>query len=401
MRDFEKRLQWIKSRQENLLRRSNVLVPMEHGWFHRYQYPVLTAEHVPYHWKFDLDPVNNPNLLQRIGINAVLNAGAIRWKDKYVLAVRVEGYDRKSFFALAESPNGIDQFRFRDLPIVMPETDVPDTNIYDMRLVAHEDGWIYGLFCTERRAPDVPEADQSSAVAQCGIARTKDLEHWERLPDLVSSSPQQRNVVLHPEFIDGRYALYTRPQDSFIEAGRGGGIGFGLTDSMEKAVVEEELIMDPRHYHTISELKNGAGPAPLKTSRGWLHLAHGVRNTAAGFRYVLYMFLTDLKRPDIVTHKPAGYFLAPEGEERVGDVSNVVFSNGWIMDEDGRVLIYYASSDTRLHVASTQLDILLDYVMNSPADGFNSFASASSVYRMASVNLARSGGSTPALCDQG
>ena len=284
------------------------------------------------------------------------------------MVVRVEGADRKSFFAIAESPNGVDNFRFWDYPIRIPQTSEIDTNVYDMRLTKHEDGWIYGLFCTERKDPKAPEWDTSSAVAQCGIVRTKDLKNWERLPDLKSKSAQQRNVVLHPEFVDGKYAFYTRPQDDFIQTGKGGGIGWGLAKSMENAVVDEEIILDNREYHTIQEVKNGQGPAPIKTKKGWLHLAHGVRNTAAGLRYVLYLFLTELDRPWVVTHKPAGYFIAPEGGERVGDVSNVVFSNGWIARPKGEVFIYYASSDTRLHVATSSIDKLLDYVLNTPSD---------------------------------
>ncbi|RYY66978.1 MAG: glycosidase, partial [Chitinophagaceae bacterium] len=330
-------------------------------------------------WRYDLNRETNPFLMERFGINSVLNAGAIKFNSKYLVMARVEGTDRKSFFAIAESDNGIDQFRFWDYPVVMPETDNPDTNVYDIRLVRHEDGWIYGLFCTERRAAGVPETDQSSAVAQCGIARTKDMERWERLPDLVTPSPQQRNVVLHPEFVNGKYAFYTRPQDGFIEAGKGGGIGFGLCDDITNAVVKEEILLDKKVYHTVYELKNGLGPAPIKTAHGWLHLAHGVRNTAAGLRYVLYLFMTDLHDLTKVIYKPAGYFLAPEGEERVGDVSNVVFSNGWIAEEDETVYIYYASSDTRMHVATSSINQLLDYVMHTDADGLRSATSVETI----------------------
>jgi 4-O-beta-D-mannosyl-D-glucose phosphorylase len=301
---------------------------------------------------------------------------------------RVEATDRKSFFAIAESDNGIDNFKFWDEPVVIPETEDPDTNVYDIRLVQHEDGWIYGLFCTERKDPDAPPGDQSAAVAQCGIARTKDLKTWERLPDLKTKSPQQRNVVLHPEFVNGKYAFYTRPQDSFIEAGKGGGIGFGLSDTMDGAEVNEETVIDPKVYHTINELKNGQGPAPIKTKYGWLHLAHGVRNTAAGLRYVLYMFMTDLNDLTKIIHKPAGYFIAPEGEERLGDVSNVVFSNGWILDDDGTVFIYYASSDTRMHVAVSSVERLLDYVMNTPADGLRSASSVERLIKLIKKNKA-------------
>jgi 4-O-beta-D-mannosyl-D-glucose phosphorylase len=325
--------------------------------------------------------------MKRFPINATFNAGAIKWKGKYILVVRVEGADRKSFFAIAESENGIDHFRFWDRPITMPETDDPDTNVYDMRLIPHEDGWIYGIFCTERKDPNAKKGDESSAVAQAGIARTKDLIHWERLPDLQSPSPQQRNVVLHPEFVNGQYLIYTRPQDGFIEAGTGGGIGYGYSSSMNPAVVDKEIILDEKKYHTVYEVKNGQGPAPIKTNKGWLHLAHGVRNTAAGLRYVLYLFLTDIKDPGKVIYKPAGYFIAPEGDERIGDVSNVAFSNGWITDEDGRVFIYYGSSDTRMHVATSTVDRLLDYVMNTAADGLRSATSVRTLNKIIDGNL--------------
>ena len=325
--------------------------------------------------------------MERFGINAVFNAGAIKLNDKYLVIARVEGNDRKSFFAVAESNNGTEGFRFRDYPITIPETDIPDTNIYDMRIVQHEDGWIYGLFCTERRDPEANPGDQSAAIAQCGIVRTKDLKDWERLQDLKTKSPQQRNVVLHPEFINGQYAFYTRPQDSFIEAGTGGGIGLGLSKSMENAEVTEEVVIDQKKYHTVYEAKNGLGPAPIKTEKGWLHLAHGVRNTAAGLRYVLYMFMTSLDDITKVIHKPAGYFMAPEAEERIGDVSNVVFSNGWIVDQDGSVFIYYASSDTRLHVATSTIDKLMDYVINTPEDGFRSATSVETLNTIIRNNL--------------
>jgi len=325
--------------------------------------------------------------MERIGINATFNAGAIKLNGKYLVVARVEGNDRKSFFAVAESPNGIDNFRFWNYPVRLPETEEPDTNVYDMRVVKHEDGWIYGLFCTERKDPKAPTGDTSTAVAQCGIARSKDLKTWERLPDLITYSGQQRNVVLHPEFVNGKYALYTRPQDGFIDTGSGGGIGFGFTESMEHAEVKEEVILDQKTYHTVYEVKNGQGPAPIKTPKGWLHLAHGVRNTAAGLRYVLYLFMTDLKNLTKVTYKPAGYFIAPMDGERVGDVSNVVFSNGWIADEDGTVYIYYASSDTRLHVAVSTIDQLLDYCMNTPEDGLRSATSVESIYQLIDKNL--------------
>jgi len=371
---FKKSLQNLMKQQEKLLSRRNRKSPDGNGIFDRYELPVLTAAHAPITWRYDLDRNTNPFLLERIAVNAAFNAGAILHKGKFLVVARVEGADRKSFFAVAESPNGVDNFRFWEYPVLMPETADPDTNVYDMRLVKHQDGWIYGLFCTERKDPKTPSWDTSSAVAQCGIARTRDLKTWERLADLKSQSPQQRNVVLHPEFIDGKYAFYTRPQDDFIQAGKGGGIGWGLADSIENAVIHSESIMDNRAYHTIQEVKNGLGPAPIKTPAGWLHLAHGVRNTAAGLRYVLYLFLAELQRPWVITHKPAGYFIAPEGGERVGDVSNVVFSNGWIEGKKGEVHIYYASSDTRLHVATSTVARLLDYVQNTPADPLRSYA---------------------------
>lgn len=371
-KQFNIRLKQLFEEHKKLIRRKNVRLPKTNGIFYRYKYPVLTAEHTPIFWRYDLNYETNPNLMERLGINATFNSGAMEFNGKIVLAVRVEGADRKSFFAIAESPNGIDNFKFWDYPITMPETYDPDTNVYDMRLVKHEDGWIYGIFCTERKDPQAPPTDTSSAIAQGGIARTKDLIHWERLPDLKTKSPQQRNVVLHPEFVNGKYAFYTRPQDGFIETGSGGGIGWGLADSIENAVIDEEIIVDEKVYHTIKEVKNGLGPAPIKTEKGWLQLAHGVRNTAAGLRYVLYMFLTDLKEPYKIIAKPGGYFLAPEGEERIGDVSNVVFSNGWVAKKNGEVLIYYGSSDTRMHVVTSTVDKLLDYVLNTPEDGLRS-----------------------------
>ncbi len=356
------------------------------GIFNRYENPVLTASHTPLEWRFDLNPATNPQLLERFGINAAFNAGAMKYDNKYILAARVEGADRKSFFAIAESKNGIDGFVFWDQPIMMPGTSEPETNIYDMRLVQHEDGWIYGIFCTERRDPSAQEGDQSAAIAKCGIARTKDLIEWQRLPDLKTPSPQQRNVVLHPEFVNKKYAFYTRPQDSFIEAGSGGGIGFGVCDDIENAVIRKEVVIDKKVYHTVYEAKNGMGPAPIKTKKGWLHLAHGVRNTAAGLRYVAYMFLTDLKDITNVIHKPGGYFMAPEGDERIGDVSNVLFSNGWITDEDGNVFIYYASSDMKMHVATSTVEKLLDYVINTPEDGFTSEASVNAIMQIINGN---------------
>lgn len=384
--EFEKRKEALKIAYEKVIAKKNEKEELDNGIYARYKNPVLTAEHTPLDWRYDFNEATNPFLMQRYGINAVFNAGAIKWGDKYIVIPRVEAIDRKSFFAIAESDNGIDNFRFWEKPIIMPQTDVPDTNIYDMRIVQHEDGWVYGLFCTERRDPNAPLGDQSAAVAQCGIARTQNLKNWERLPDLITPSPQQRNVVLHPEFVKGKYAFYTRPQDSFIEAGKGGGIGFGLSDSMINAKVNEEIVIDAKQYHTVYESKNGLGPAPIKTEKGWLHLAHGVRNTAAGLRYVLYLFLTDLNDIAKVIHKPAGYFMAPQKKERTGDVSNVLFSNGWIADDDGTVYIYYASSDTRLHVATSSIDRLLDYVINTPSDGLNSFATATIISRIAEKN---------------
>jgi len=386
--NFRKHIQKLFKEQEKLLARRNRRSPSGNGIFDRYEFPVLTAAHAPIAWRYDLDRKTNPLLLERIAVNAAFNAGALLHGGKYLVIARVEGADRKSFFAVAESPNGIDSFRFWDYPILMPETSEPDTNVYDMRLVKHQDGWIYGLFCTERKDPKTPAWDTSSAVAQCGIARTRDLKTWERLADLKSKSPQQRNVVLHPEFVDGQYAFYTRPQDDFIQAGKGGGIGWGLSPSIENAVVANEIIVDNREYHTIQEVKNGLGPAPIKTKQGWLHLAHGVRNTAAGLRYVLYLFLAGLERPWVITHKPAGYFIAPEGDERVGDVSNVVFSNGWIEKKNGDVLIYYASSDTRLHVATSTVARLLDYVLHTPADPLRSRGCVEQRYALIEKNFA-------------
>lgn len=388
---FEQRVLDLKESYRQLIRRPNVRKEQSNGIFYRYEFPVLTAGHIPVFWKYDLDPVTNPHLMERFSINAVFNAGAIRWQDKYALVARVEGADRKSFFAIAESDNGIDGFTFRDYPVRLPETDIPDTNVYDMRLVQHEDGWIYGLFCTERKDPAAPAHDKSSAVAQCGIVRTKDLEVWERLPDLITPSAQQRNVVLHPEFVAGKYALYTRPQDGFIEAGEGGGIGFGLADDMTNAVITQEKVIAPREYHTVYELKNGLGPAPVKTPHGWLHMAHGVRNTAAGLRYVLYLFMTSLDDITRVIYDPAGYFMAPEADERIGDVSNVLFCNGWIPEDDGRILIYYASSDTRMHVAESTIDRLTDYVMHTASDGFTSASSVSRLCTIIDKNLAGKG----------
>jgi 4-O-beta-D-mannosyl-D-glucose phosphorylase len=371
---FRQRLQRLQQEHDSLINRPNTPDPDTNGVFERYSHPVLTAAHTPLFWRYDLNPASNPHLMERLGINAVFNPGAIEFEGRVVLMARVEGSDRKSFFAVAESPTGIDRFRFWDFPVVLPENTEPDTNVYDMRLVHHEDGWIYGLFCTERRDPMAARGDLSAAVAQCGIVRTKDLKSWERLPDLKTPSPQQRNVVLHPEFVSGKYAFYTRPQDGFIDTGSGGGIGWTLVDNIEAPVAGPEKIVHDRKYHTVYEVKNGLGPAPIKTAFGWLHLAHGVRNTAAGLRYVLYAFMTSLDDPSCLVHEPGGYLLAPRGPERVGDVSNVVFSNGWVARRDGRVLLYYGSSDTRCHVATSTVERLVDYCRNTPPDPLHSAA---------------------------
>ena len=360
---------------------------VSNGIFTRYSNPVVTAKHIPLDWRYDFNEKENPLLLERIGYNAAFNAGAIQFNDKYILCVRVEGNDRKSFFAIAESENGIDHFKFWEKPCVIPQIEGnPDTNAYDMRLVKHEDGWIYGIFCTERKDPNAPKGDTSSAIANAGIVRTKDLIHFERLPDLVSNSGQQRNVVLHPEFVNGKYAIYTRPQDGFIDVGNGGGIGLGFIEDMTNPVVQDEKIIFEKNYHTIYELKNGLGPAPIKTEKGWLHLAHGVRNTAAGLRYTLYMFMTDLEDISKVTHVPAGHFMAPEDQERIGDVSNVLFSNGWIADKNGKVYIYYASSDTRMHVAVSDIERLVDYVTQTPEDDFTTYASVQRIIKLIDKN---------------
>ncbi len=341
------------------------------GIYERYEYPVLTAEHAPYFWKYDLNPETNPFLMERLGINAVMNSGAVYLNGKYCLVARVEGNDRKSFFAVAESDKPTEGFRFRNYPVRLPDTCPEETNVYDMRLTQHEDGWIYGVFCSESK--DTSSNGLSAAIAQAGIVRTKDLENWERLPNLKSPSPQQRNVVLHPEFVDGKYAFYTRPQDDFITTGSGGGVCFGLCESIENPVIcAEEKVISPRVYHTVTEVKNGAGAVPIKTPKGWIHIAHGVRNTAAGLRYVIYVFDTALDDPSRLIASPSGLFIAPHGEERVGDVSNVCFTNGAIVRDDGNVYIYYASSDTRLHVASTTVEKLMDYTFNTPSDPLRS-----------------------------
>ncbi len=386
--NYDRRRKMLLEDYNYIVNRRNEAVEKDNGVFKRFCYPVLTSEHIPVFWKYDLKYESNPFLMERLGVNCVFNPGAIELDHKIYLVARVEGYDRKSFFAVAESESGADGFRFHDYPVSMPETDNPDTNVYDMRLTKHEDGWIYGLFCTERKDMTAPKGDLSSAVAACGIARTKDLISWERLDDLITPSLQQRNVVLHPEFVNGKYGLYTRPQDGFIDAGSGGGIGFGLSDSMEHAKIDRELIVDDRQYHTIKEVKNGLGPTPIKTDKGWLHIAHGVRNTAAGLRYVLYAFLSDLKEPWKVTHRPGGFFMAPQGEERIGDVSNVLFCNGMVARENGEVFLYYASSDTRCHVASTTVEKLLDYVINTPSDPLFTHACVEQRSELIKSNLA-------------
>jgi 4-O-beta-D-mannosyl-D-glucose phosphorylase len=388
MSSFQERELRLRREHEELLGLKNTPLPSVDGIVERWANPILTAAHVPLEWRFDFDPTDNPLLLERIGVGAVMNSGAMRWGDKYVVVARVEGADRKSFFAVAESPNGVDGFRFWERPITMPEWGEPATNVYDMRLTAHEDGWIYGVFCVERHDPSAPD-DLSAAVAAAGIARTRDLVEWERLPDLLSPS-QQRNVVLHPEFVDGRYALYTRPQDGFVDAGGGGGIGWALIDDITRAEIapDGETIIDRRYYHTIKEAKNGEGPPPIKTQRGWLHLAHGVRPCAAGLRYVLYLYMTDLAEPWRETATPAGFFMAPQGVERVGDVSNVLFSNGWIADPDGRVFIYYASSDTRMHVATSTVERLVDYCLGTPSDRLSTRFSVENINKLIDKNQA-------------
>ncbi len=383
---FKEQIERLTARHEALITRPNERLESTNGIYCRYRYPILTAEHTPLFWRYDFDERSNPLLLERIGMNATLNSGAIRWNGRYLLVVRVEGVDRKSLFAVGESPHGGDHLRFWGYPMTMPDTDDPATNIYDMRLTAHEDGWIYGIFCAERRDRAAKEGDLSAATATAGIARTRDMKTWERLPDLRSRS-QQRNVVLHPEFVGGKYALYTRPQDGFIDTGSGGGIGWALVDDMTAAEVHDERIINLRHYHTIKEVKNGEGPHPIRTPQGWLHLAHGVRGCASGLRYVLYMYMTALDEPWRVIAEPAGYFMAPVGEEYVGDVMNVLFSNGWIADDDGRVLIYYASSDTRMHVAESSVERLVDYCLHSPADGFTTSSSVETLRRMIDRNL--------------
>jgi len=385
---FENRKKKILADYESLISRPNKKLEPGNGIYYRYKYPVLTRDHIPPHWMYDMDPGTNPNFMLRMGVNTVFNAGAIKFGGKYLMMPRIEGFDVKSFFGVAESPNGIDNWRFWDRPVTMPSLDDPETNVYDMRLTNHEDGWIYGLFCAERKDREKPE-DSSAALASCGIARTKDLVGWERLPDLESNASQQRNCVLHPEFVNGKYMFYTRPQSGFIDTGDSG-ISVGFSENMNPAVIDKETLIDARLYHTVKEVKNGQGPPPIKTDKGWLHLAHGVRRTAAGLRYVLYIFVTDLDQPWMVIRQPGGHFIEPVGEERVGDVSNVIFSNGWIKDDNGSVFIYYASSDTRMHVATTTVDKLLDYAFNTPQDPGRTELCLKQRLEMINKNLANS-----------
>ena len=385
MNRYDNRLHILTKEYDELISRENEKILPGNGVFERYKYPILTADHPPLEWRYDFNPETNPYLMERFGINAVFNAGAIKFNGKYLIMARVEGHDRKSFFAIAESPNGIDNFRFWEYPVQLPDLYPEETNVYDMRLTKHEDGWIYGIFCSESKDPDAPAGDLTSAIAAAGIIRSRDLKNWERLPNLVSQS-QQRNVVLHPEFVDGKYALYTRPQDGFIDAGSGGGISWALIDDITHAVVKKEIVIEQRHYHTIKEVKNGEGPHPIKTPEGWLHLAHGVRACAAGLRYVLYLYMTSLDDPSKVIAQPGGYFMAPVGEERTGDVSNVLFSNGWIADEDGTVYIYYASSDTRMNVATSTIERLIDYCRHTPEDRLRSTTSVKSIYDIIEAN---------------
>ena len=361
----------LKERQEKLLRKKNEKTDFYNGIYDRWEGPVLTRDHVPVEWRFDLDPKTNPYFMERLGVNAVFNSGAIKHDGKYCLVARVEANDRKSFFAVAKSDSPVDGFRFGERPVLLPDTSPEETNVYDMRMTRHEDGWIYGVFCSESK--DKGDPDLSAAIARAGIVRTKDLVEWERLPDLVTlRSAQQRNVVLLPEFVDGKYAFFTRPADGFNDTGSGGGIGFGLCEDITHAVIDEEIITSPRRYHTITEVKNGAGATPIRTDKGWLHIAHGVRDTAAGARYVIYVFVTDLKEPWKVIAEPGGFLISPREGERVGDVSNVVFTNGAIADDNGDLYIYYASSDTRLHVATTTVEKMLDFAFNTPADPMRS-----------------------------
>lgn len=384
--DFNKKLKELFEEHRRHVRKKNKALISDNGIYNRYKNPILTRDHAPVFWRYDLDYKSNPNLIQRLGVNTTFNAGAIKLNGKYYIIARVEGFDVKSFFAVAESLDGINNFKFWDHPIVMPVTDDPEMNVYDIRLVKHEDNWIYGTFCAERKDLSNPD-DSSAAIASCGIARTKDLIKWERLPDLKSTAEQQRNCVLHPEFVNKKYAFYTRPQKGFIDTGNSG-ISWGLVDDIENPEIkEEEIVIDPRKYHSYKEVKNGQGPAPLKTQHGWLHLAHGVRRTAAGLRYVLYLFMTNLDDPTKVIHRPGGHFLEPLGNERIGDVSNVVFCNGWILKDNGDVLIYYASSDTRIHVAVSTLPKLIDYTMNNPEDAGSTQLCAAQRDEMITKNL--------------
>jgi 4-O-beta-D-mannosyl-D-glucose phosphorylase len=368
----EKYYELVEKQEEFLSRKNAKKEDFYNGIYDRFEHPVVTRHHVPLHWRFDLNKESNPFFQERLGINATFNAGALYFEGKYYLVVRTEGLDRKSIFALAVSDNGVDNFRFIDTPLTWEDIDKEETNMYDMRLVEHEDGWIYGIYCSESKDPEAPEFDTSNAVAQAGLVRTRDFKTWERLPNIETPSPQQRNVVLHPEFVDGKYAFYTRPQDGFISTGKGGGIAFGLCEDILHPVISHEEILDEKKYHTVYEVKNGQGPAPIKTDRGWIHIAHGVRNTAAGLRYVLYTFATSLEEPTKVIAKPGGHFIAPYDEERIGDVSNVIFCNGAIVNEDNDVFIYYASSDTRVHVAATTIERLVDYTFNTPEDPYRS-----------------------------
>lgn len=381
----EKKNKVIAEYEKVLSEKNTIDQSFYNGVYERWNNPVLTRKHIPYFWKYDMNPDTNPYFMERLGVNAVFNAGSIYLNGKYYLIARVEGNDRKSFFAVAESDNGVDNFRFWDYPVLLPDTVKEETNVYDMRLTQHEDGYIYGVFCSESK--DTGNPSLSAANAAAGIVRTKDLKVWERLDNLQTKSAQQRNVVLHPEFIDGKYAFYTRPQDDFINTGSGGGIGFALCDDIEHAVIEDEQIISRRKYHTITEEKNGEGTVPIKTDKGWIHIAHGVRNTAAGLRYVLYVYMTELEKPWKLIAEPSGYFIAPLGKERVGDVSNVVFSNGCVVNEAGEVFIYYASDDTRLHVATTTVERLVDYSLNTPPDPLRSVDCVKQRYSFISKNI--------------
>ncbi|GAE32323.1 glycoside hydrolase family 130 protein [Halalkalibacter hemicellulosilyticus] len=383
----EKYFDLLEKQNEYLAKKNKKKEDFYNGIYDRYEDPVLTRHHVPLHWRFDLSKQSNPFFMERLGVNATFNPGAIYLNGKYYMVVRLEGVDRKSIFAIAESDNGVDQFQFIGTPITWENPYEDETNIYDMRLVQHEDGWIYGIYCSESKDPGAPQFDTSSAVAQAGLVRTKDLKYWERLPNIETPSPQQRNVVLHPEFVDGKYAFYTRPQDGFISTGKGGGIAFGVCDDIEKPIISEETIMDEKVYHTVYEVKNGQGPAPIKTDKGWIHIAHGVRNTAAGLRYVLYTFATSLEAPEKIIAKPGGHFIAPYDEERVGDVSNVIFCNGAIVNEQNEVFIYYASSDTRIHVATTTIEKLVDYTFQTPEDPLHSIENAKQRKELIEKNL--------------